>query len=497
MKKSTIWAIAAGMGLCFLVLLYLEAGYLEDIVNMRRQQFDQSVNRSLFMVARGVEVDETRQALEESLNSDSLAKADEYLRLLTDTLNDTLPELNHRGVNDGVRTLANSHRSGENKQALRTREELKRMYRGRKDLLNTVVYNILYQNNDKPLVERINFSQLDRHLTTALQNNGIDLEFHYNVTLSDGREIFRCSDYVEPTTTVYHRKLFPNDNPAQSGEINVHFPDMHKYIFASVRFVVPAIIFTFILLVTFCFTVYTIFRQKRLNEIKNDFINNMTHEFKTPISTISLAAQMLSDPSVTKSESMMKHVSGIINDETKRLRFQVEKILQMSMFERNGDAYKRVELEMNSVIGDVVNTFRLKVESTGGKIIPKLDADDTIVFGDQMHLTNVIFNLLDNAVKYKSPERDLELQVATHNSSGRLVIEISDNGIGIKRENLKKIFEKFYRVHTGKRHDVKGFGLGLAYVKNVVDFHKGTIHADSELGKGTRFIISLPLIGNE
>lgn len=220
----------------------------------------------------------------------------------------------------------------------------------------------------------------------------------------------------------------------------------------------------------------------------------MTHEFKTPISTISLAAQMLKDPAVAKSPQMFQHISGVINDETKRLRFQVEKVLQMSMFERQKTTLKMKEIDANALIEGVINTFTLKVEKYNGKITSLLKAENSIILADEMHFTNVIFNLMDNAVKYKRPEEDLLLDVRTWNEQGKLYVSIQDNGIGIKKENLKKIFEKFYRVHTGNLHDVKGFGLGLAYVKKIIMDHKGSIRAESELGKGTKFIIVLPLL---
>ena len=220
----------------------------------------------------------------------------------------------------------------------------------------------------------------------------------------------------------------------------------------------------------------------------------MTHEFKTPISTISLAAQMLKDPAVGKSPQMFQHISGVINDETKRLRFQVEKVLQMSMFERQKATLKMKEVNANELIAGVINTFALKVEKYNGRITSDLSALDPMIFVDEMHFTNVIFNLMDNAVKYKRPEEDLLLNVRTWNENGKLCISVEDNGIGIKKENLKKIFEKFYRVHTGNLHDVKGFGLGLAYVKKIIQDHKGTIRAESELGAGTKFIIVLPLL---
>jgi signal transduction histidine kinase len=231
-----------------------------------------------------------------------------------------------------------------------------------------------------------------------------------------------------------------------------------------------------------------------VSEIKNDFINNMTHEFKTPISTISLAAQMLQDPAVAKSPSMFGKLSGVIASETKRLRFQVDKVLQMSMFEsRDNTSLKMKELDANELITGVINTFAVKVEQGGGKIISSLDADDPFVYVDEMHFTNVVFNLMDNAVKYKRQDEPLLLNIHTWNANGNFMLSIQDNGIGISKENIKKIFDKFYRVHTGNLHDVKGFGLGLAYVKQIIQAHKGSIRAESEIGVGTNFIIVLPL----
>ena len=231
--------------------------------------------------------------------------------------------------------------------------------------------------------------------------------------------------------------------------------------------------------------------------MKNDFINNMTHEFKTPISSISLAAQMLNDPDIRKSPAMLQQISQVVNDETKRLRFQVEKVLQMSMFNRQKATLKIEEIDANLVVYNIVNTFKLKVEKYGGHIDANLDAMNALVEVDEMHFTNVIFNLLDNAVKYRSEERPLHLVVGSRDLPGeRLEISIADNGIGIRRDDLKKIFDKFFRVSTGNRHDVKGFGLGLAYVHKMVTELGGTISVESEINIGTKFIIILPLSKN-
>lgn len=493
MKKSTIWTIAIVIGISFITLLFLQTKYLKEVVNMRKEQFDESVTRSLFQTARNLELEETKKGLEDQFKKNKIENADSLDLTDSDIMSKPKPHTNIPvNVSKGV-FLDNLNANSVQESV---RDSVRKRFINQKALLNEVVYSILYKASDKPLSERLDFRQLDSDLRAELRSNGINIDYHFYVTTSDGREVYRCADYdPQGEDQVYRQELYPNDPLAQTGLLYIHFPGMQNYLFTSVRFMIPAIIFTLILLIIFIFTIYTIFRQKRLTEIKNDFINNMTHEFKTPISTISLAAQMLRDPSVTKSEAMFNHICTVIVDETKRLRFQVEKVLQMSMFDRKAATFKRKEVDANLLVQDTVNTFRLKVEASGGTIDTHLDADDSIVFVDEMHFTNVIFNLMDNAVKYKAPDRDLRLFVATQNESGRLVISIADNGIGIKRDDLKKIFEKFYRVHTGNRHDVKGFGLGLAYVHNVVKALGGTIHAESELGKGTKFIISLPIMG--
>ena len=197
---------------------------------------------------------------------------------------------------------------------------------------------------------------------------------------------------------------------------------------------------------------------------------------------------------MTKSQAMMKHLGGVINDESKRLRFLVEKVLQMSMFDKEKAVFKKKELDLNEMVENVAHSFTLRVEHTGGKIYTEIEAVNSKIYVDEMHFQNVIFNLMDNAVKYRNPEKPLDIYLRTWNDDEHLYLSVRDTGMGIKKENLKKIFEKFYRVHTGNRHDAKGFGLGLAYVKKIIDLHKGDIRVDSEYGKGTTFVITLPVI---
>jgi two-component system phosphate regulon sensor histidine kinase PhoR len=223
----------------------------------------------------------------------------------------------------------------------------------------------------------------------------------------------------------------------------------------------------------------------------------MTHELKTPISSISLAAQMLNDDVVTKSPNMMKHLGGVIGVESRRLRFLVEKVLQMSMFDRKSTSFNKKELDLNELLEQIASTFSLRVEHTGGKINMEIEAVDSAIYADEVHFQNAITNLLDNAVKYRKPDQPVDIHIRTWNENDLLCFSISDNGRGIKRENAKKIFDKFYRVHTGNVHDVKGFGLGLAYVKEIINLHDGDIRCESELGKGTKFVITLPVISEK
>lgn len=295
----------------------------------------------------------------------------------------------------------------------------------------------------------------------------------------------------------FSQVLFRNDPPNRRGIVRIHFPEMNSYIFSSVRFMIPSVIFTFVLLVTFIFTIVVIFRQKRYSEIKNDFINNMTHELKTPIASISLASQMMNDKSLTKSPQMIEHLGGVINDESKRLRFLVEKVLQMSMYDNKTAVLKKKYTDLNEMVENIAASFTLRVEHTAGKVYTGIEAVDSAMYVDEMHFQNVIFNLLDNAVKYAKPDEPLNVYLKTWNTEHHLCLSVRDTGQGIKKENLKKIFEKFYRVHTGNVHDVKGFGLGLAYVKKMVDLHEGEIRVDSEYGKGTTFTIKLPIIRDE
>ena len=513
MKRSTIFFISLIIGFSFFGLLLLQGRIVASMVKMRKEQFDETVLRALDHTSRDLERNETFRYLETvaekmDYNADNLPEEIQTQRVQqTLQLGHYDESVSEDSVTFRVKTQLRQPSKAPKSLTLsppsttidaanqRFQEFVKNAYLYQKGVLNEVIYTILYNASDKDFRERIDFRLLDTKLRSELEAGGIALTYHFCVLDANGEEVYRCPDYSDKGSDyTYTQTLFRNDPSQKMGLLRVHFPDQDSYIHGVASKMIPVLVFTIVLFITFCFTVWLIVRQKRDTEMKNDFINNMTHEFKTPISSISLAAQMLGDKSITKSEAMIDNLSTVIVNETKRLRYQVEKVLQMSLYERNNIRFNEREIDANVVIDDVVKTFQLKVQQNGGTLIANLDAEDAAIYVDEMHFTNVIFNLMDNAVKYRRDDEPLKITITTRSHGKHLVITVQDNGIGIRHEDLKHIFDRFYRVHTGNQHDVKGFGLGLAYVKGMVDLMHGNIKAESEYGRGTKFIITLPLI---
>lgn len=498
------------MAFTLVSLLFIEIFYMKNIVAVRHEQFSQGVRQSLVSVVIRLEQDETRYYLEDELNKvesqsiyaqhlGSTLPRQEGIKYSFTTASGLEADLTIKGDANEI-TKLQSGSSAVGNSMLNAREAYRGHFLYQKSMLDEVILNIISSASNRPIVERADSATVHKYLRQELDTIGIKMPFEFAVVNRAGIIQYRSPGYDPSAASdenTFTQTLFPRDPSSRHNFLKVYFPTKKDYIFKSISFLAPAFALSLIVLIVFVYTIIMAFRQKKLSEMKNDFINNMTHEFKTPISSISLAAQMLNDPAVRKSPAMLQQIASVINDETKRLRFQVEKVLQMSMFERQKATLKIVELDANLTVYNIVNTFKLKVEKYGGHITANLDAMNALVEVDEMHFTNVIFNLLDNAVKYRSEERPLNLVVASRDlSDERLEISISDNGIGIRKDDLKKIFDKFFRVSTGNLHDVKGFGLGLAYVKKIVGDLGGTISVESEINVGTKFIIILPLSKN-
>ena len=345
----------------------------------------------------------------------------------------------------------------------------------------------------RSIYERLNHIMLDTLLKKQFAQDGIKLPFEYGVK-DNGNIVFASFNKNEnfANSKTYKIKLFPNDTFQQDQVLQVYFPEKDNYILKNLWSIFGS---SFLLIAfvggIFYYSVNSLLTQKKLSNIKNDFINNMTHELKTPVSTIALALEVIKDKEINKNPEKTERYLNIITEENKRLGTQIEKVLQIAKLEK-GDLNLSFEpIDINEVLDQVVKNQSVQMEQFGVKLNLDLQAEESIVSADRVHLTNILFNLMDNAIKYSKEQP--EISITTTNSDKELSIKISDKGIGIPKDQLSKIFEKFYRVPKGDLHDVKGFGLGLSYVKNMVEMHKGNISVNSKIDEGTDFTVKLPL----
>ena len=368
---------------------------------------------------------------------------------------------------------------------------------------NVIMRDMLFPN--KPLNQRIDPIQMDSLLVEALLNKGINIGFRYAV-LGNDQKIEEFPQRKSQFANVFYDKslkktdlmvsLFPNDIMGETAFLTLSFPTKSSFLLRQI-WTTLASSMVLVLIIVFCFTysIKTIIRQKKLSEIKNDFINNMTHEFKTPIATVSLACEALQDKDIRQKDLFRERYIKIIQEENDRLGLQVEKVLQMATLEKKNFKIKKEQLSLHEIIRDVAEKMDIQLKNREGILSLSLDASNDLMDGDPIHLTNIVTNLLDNANKYSYDKPKID--VVTEDNGKGIFLSVRDKGIGMTREALKNIFHKFYRVPTGNVHDVKGFGLGLAYVKNMVEAHGGNISVKSEMGKGSEFNIFLPYLVNE
>ncbi len=330
--------------------------------------------------------------------------------------------------------------------------------------------------------------------TTSLGMIGY-LERQSNEFLKFFEDSANCYSYAYPIMSPTGSL---SENIAPNEVLMVIVPNSKDLVLKSLRWrIATALLFTMIIFAAFYLTLNTMLKQKKLSEIKNDFINNMTHEFKTPLATISLAVDAMKNDKVLNDRQKMSYFSGIIKEENQRMNRQVETILKAALLDKNEVDLMLKPTHVHVVIKDVAENFKLQLEEKKGKIALDLNSGKDLVEADEVHFPNLINNLLDNAVKYSKDNVSPEIKITTMANGTNMIIRLQDNGIGMSKETVKKIFEKFYRAHTGNIHNVKGFGLGLSYVKTVVEAHGGNIKVDSMVGKGSTFTIEIPLKKNQ
>jgi two-component system, OmpR family, phosphate regulon sensor histidine kinase PhoR len=349
-------------------------------------------------------------------------------------------------------------------------------------------------NRHLPYESFITKAELDSLISLELNIRGIDTRFEFGIFQQDS-SIFKMEKSMnfrkELIEKSYASPLFQNDFFSSPQYLLIYFPHEKQFLLTELwGMLLISIILIIAIVYSFTYTITTIFRQKKLSEVKNDFINNMTHEFKTPISTISLACEALGDRDMRKSGEFTENYVNVIKEENKRLAVMAEKILQTAVIDKGQLKMNKEKIDIHDIISDVIKNISIQVEIKDGVILKNFMAVNSVLEGDKVHLTNLVYNLLDNANKY-SPKKPV-IRISTENTSSGILLTIEDKGIGISKSEQKKVFEKLYRVPTGNIHEVRGFGLGLSYVKATVKEHNGKISLESEVNKGSTFKVFLP-----
>ena len=507
MKREFIVLLAVFFFLAISALVFIQVRWIHSVSGAEDQAFRFGVNDALKEVVSELEKAETYNRIISEINP--VAQGDQADDLNGETEQPSMEArlLEKYGFHPGVRSVI-INRAGRT-YLLRSDSLTAESFMGETEpeaqsltagatsrmtnkviSIENIVSRILHET--PPLRDRFTSEKLNGLIRKSLDAVGIHLAYECAVRGDNGGIIYRTPDYSESSgANKYLRQLFPNDPVPGNNVLSIYFPDEEEYKFRQIAFMaIASMLIMLFLIILSTSTFIVIFRQKRLSEIKGDFINNMTHELKTPIATISLASQMLADPKIPEKSRDTAGLASVINEESNRLRILVEKVLQTAIFEKARLELDKSTTDIHDVILRAVDAFKLQVNERGGVISTFLNVPDPIVTVDESNFFNVLLNLIDNSLKYTN--RTPEITVTTGGYHKGITITVSDNGIGIPREHQRHIFEKFYRVPAGNTHTIKGFGLGLSYVKKIIEEHHGTIKVESQINKGTKIIIHIP-----
>jgi len=529
-KLKRIYIIFSIAFIALLGLITIQIYWINNSLELKQSQFKQSVKAALFSVSDRLARQEALERIKKDdkgkqifLKLDSVKRERAYYRDLFAVRKDTTIQTKSGNINIKIVEQSSSDSTGSvlaqskivsrqykndkiigegsSNNIIKNDSQLadafdERVFFNQDNLVSDILSGLMALNSFQGMNERIDPIALDSLIKEELVQREIKTKYYFNVYTLLGEPVIYPNYESENEKLIQNSaftvRLFPNDIASDPHFLKIYFPDQREYLLLNMWVLLSvATILVLALITAFIFSLKTIFLQRKVNAIKNDFISNITHELKTPIATISLACEVLSDPNVEKTEVKLNRYVKMINDETKRLSILVENVLRTAILDRKEVRLKEDDIDLNQIVSDVANNMAIQAQKKGGDIILELKTEESILTGDEIHLTNVIYNLVDNAIKY-TPEKPI-IKLSTYVFDKHFCIDIVDNGVGINKDNQKKIFEKLYRVPTGNVHNVKGFGLGLSYVKLIIDKHNGVIAVKSEVNKGSTFTIKLPL----
>ncbi|MCF8273159.1 MAG: HAMP domain-containing histidine kinase [Flavobacteriaceae bacterium] len=522
MSKRVFVLLVLLMSMSLIGIIFVQAYYIKDSVKNEKERFEFNVKKALNYVSNAIEDKELDtyfekyQKLISDKDIDSVSVSQLFIYQQNNNTKETL--IYKSGVLEENYKLSSSlfdiGLDSANIKSIIGSSNLE-VYKNddisNKDLKKSPIVNIInsgrlldaernYFNKQFkaltktiPVYQRVTNQQISSLLRKKLNEDNIDIDFEFAIYGNDLATKVHSDNFDKSSESTFNVPIFYDENNQSNYKLLVSFPDDNKFILSSIiGMILLSVIFTSIIILAYSSALYQLVKQRKISQIKTDFINNMTHEFKTPIATINLALDAIKNPKIIDDKEKVIRYLNMIKEENKRMHAQVENVLRISKLEKNELNISKDRVKLHDLINDAIAHVELIIEDRQGHIKTFLDADKSSILANETHFTNVIVNILDNAIKY-SPEAP-KIEVYTENVGTNILLKIKDHGSGMSKAAQKRVFEKFYREHTGNIHNVKGHGLGLAYVKRIVDDHQGHVKVESEKDKGSTFIIKLPLI---